>query len=139
MSRLRLVGLGFRIRVIVSYSCTCSCTIAGDGQTSCKVWLASCERHRCSNEAKTQNPLKFAGVPQTPEPILAVNGPKFAILWEHLEKILLFNIFPIVDTCLSCEDIARQSCAMVRRWRFCILYFQRVACSTFHTYILNLH
>ena len=23
----------------------------------------------------------------------------------------------IVDTCLSCEDIARQSCAMVPRWR----------------------
>jgi len=27
-------------------------------------------------------------------------------------------VFPIVDTCLSCEDIARQSCAMVPRWRF---------------------
>jgi len=26
--------------------------------------------------------------------------------------------FPIVNTCLSCEDIARQSCAMVPRWRF---------------------
>jgi len=25
--------------------------------------------------------------------------------------------FRIVDTCLSCEDIARQSCAMVPRWR----------------------
>jgi len=32
---------------------------------------------------------------------------------------LLFNkFFPIVDTCLSCEDIARQICAMVPRWRF---------------------
>jgi len=30
--------------------------------------------------AKTRKPLKFAGVPQTPEPISAVNGPKFAIL-----------------------------------------------------------
>jgi len=26
---------------------------------------------------------------------------------------LLNNFFPIVDTCLSCEDIARESCAMV--------------------------
>jgi len=26
--------------------------------------------------------------------------------------------FPIVDTCLSCEDIAQQICAMVLRWRF---------------------
>ena len=25
--------------------------------------------------------------------------------------------FPIVDKCLSCEDMARQSCAMVPRWR----------------------
>ena len=25
--------------------------------------------------------------------------------------------FAIVDTCLSCEDIAGQSCAMVPRWR----------------------
>jgi len=31
-------------------------------------------------------------------------------------EILLFNkFFPIVDTCLSCEDIARQSCAMAPR------------------------
>jgi len=29
----------------------------------------------------------------------------------------LTSFFPIVDTCLSCEDIARQSCAMVPRWR----------------------
>ena len=29
----------------------------------------------CSNAAKTQNPLKFAGAPQTPEPISAVSGP----------------------------------------------------------------
>jgi len=37
------------------------------------------------------------------------------ILEGHVEEILLFNIFPIVDTCLNCKDIARQSCAMVRR------------------------
>ena len=36
-----------------------------------------------------------------------------------MEDILLLNkfFFPIVDTCLSCEDIARQSCGMVPRWR----------------------
>jgi len=72
------------------------------------VWL-------CSNAAKMQNPLKFAGVPQTKETISAASGPKFTILYGHVGEILLFNkFFPIVDTCLSCEDIARQSCAMVR-------------------------
>jgi len=39
------------------------CTSPGDGQTSGKVWLTSVERRRCSNETKTLNPLKFAGVP----------------------------------------------------------------------------
>jgi len=36
-----------------------------------------------------------------------------------VEDILVFNkFFPIVDSCLSCEDTARQSCAIVRRWRY---------------------
>jgi len=86
------------------------------------VWLTPTTRVLCSNAVKTQqtqNPLKFAGVPQTTEPISAVSGPTFAMLWGHVEEILLLNkFFPIVDTCLSCEDIARQSCAMVPRWRF---------------------
>jgi len=32
----------------------------------------------------------------------------------------MFNKFflPIIDMCLSCEDKARQSCAMVPKWRF---------------------
>jgi len=53
-----------------------------------------------------------------------VSSPKFTILSGHVEKVLLLNkFFPIVDTCLSCEDMARQSCAMVSRWRFfCVLY-----------------
>jgi len=32
------------------------CASAGDGQTSCKVWLASVERRRCS---KSQIPLRY--------------------------------------------------------------------------------
>jgi len=30
---------------------------------------------------------------------------------------MLLIIFSIVDKCLSCEDIVRQSCAMAPRWR----------------------
>jgi len=52
-----------------------------------------------------------------------------------VKQILLFkNFFLTVDIYLSCEDIAQQSCAMVRRWRlfgdFCVVYFQWAACST---------
>jgi len=32
-------------------------------------------------------------------------------------ELLCNKFFPIMDTCLGCEDIAQQSCAMVRRWR----------------------
>ena len=47
----------------------------------------------CSNAAKTKNPLKFVGMPQTPEPISAISGPKFTILSEHVEEVLLLNNF----------------------------------------------
>jgi len=92
-------------------------------------WLTPTTRVLCSNAAKTRNPLKFAEVPQTRQQISAVSGPKFTILWGHVEEVLLFNkFFPIVGTCLSCEDTAGQSCAMVPRWRFfCVLYLQRAA------------
>ena len=75
----------------------------------------------CSNAAKTRNPLKFAGVPQTRQQITAGNGPKFAIYCQDMWRryCCLTTFFPIVDTCLSCKDISlsRQSCAMVPRWR----------------------
>ena len=116
-----------------------------DDQTSCKVLLASVERHRCSNEANTQNPLKFAGVPQTPEPISVASGPTFAILWKHMEEILLFNnSFP---DCRYVSQLRRYSptklcvgaqMAIFLR-HFCVLYFHRAACSTFQTCILNSH
>ena len=43
--------------------------------------------------AKMQKPLKLAGVPQTPEPISAASGPRFTILWGHVEEILLLRNF----------------------------------------------
>ena len=46
-----------------------------------------------SNAAKTWKPLKVAGVPQTPKTISAASGPKFTILWAHVEEILLLNKF----------------------------------------------
>jgi len=74
-----------------------------------KVWLTPTTRVPCSNAGKTRNPLKVAGVPQTRQQISAVSRPKFTTLSGHVEEVLLFNkFFPIVDTCLSSEDIARQ-------------------------------
>ena len=111
----------------------------------CKVWLTPTTTVPCSNAAKTRNPLKSAVVPQTPEPISAAivdrSSPYYQDMWRRY--CCLISFFPIVDRCLSCEDIARESCAMVPIdgdfWRlFCGLYFQRPARSTFQTCILNL-
>jgi len=57
------------------------------------VWLTPTTRVPCSNAAKTRNPFKFAGVPQTRQQISAVSMPKFTILSGHVEEVLLFNNF----------------------------------------------
>ena len=55
------------------------------------VWLTP-TRVPCSNAAaKTRNPLKLPGVPQTNERISAASGPKFTILSGHVGEILLLN------------------------------------------------
>jgi len=53
------------------------------------VWLTPTTRVPCNNTAKTRNPLKLPGVPQTNETISAASGPKFTILWGHVEEIWL--------------------------------------------------
>jgi len=58
-----------------------------------KVWLTPTTRVPFSNAAKTQKPLKFSGVPQTRQQISATSRPKFTILSEHAEEILLCKFF----------------------------------------------
>jgi len=54
--------------------------------------------------------------------------------------MLLFNqFFPIVDTCLRCEDIARQSYAMVRRWPFFASFLRPVSPANRVQHISDLH
>ena len=117
-----------------------------------KVCLTPSTRVPCSNASKARNPLKFAGVPQTrSQPLVGQSSPYYQDMWRRYRR--LTSLFPIVDTCLSCEDTARQnslccrrmtdvsaswrfglrlgyvvvwfqSCPMVPKWRFfCVLYF----------------
>ena len=57
-----------------------------------KVWLSPTAGVPCSNAAKTRNPLKLAGVPQTTGRISAASRPTFTILWGRQEEILLLNM-----------------------------------------------
>jgi len=56
-----------------------------------KVWLTPTTKVLCSDAAKTRNPLKSAGAPQTRQKISATSGPQFTILSKHVEEILLFK------------------------------------------------
>jgi len=49
------------------------------------------------------------------------------------------RFFPIVNTCLSCEDTARRSCAMVPRWRFFGDFLRPVFSATRVQHISDLH
>jgi len=72
----------------------------GDGQTSCKVWLASVERCCCSKlRSQDTKPIEICWGAQTTEPISTASEPKFTILWGHVE-ILLFNKHVIVTETL---------------------------------------
>jgi len=59
------------------------------------VWLTPTTRVSCSNAAKTRNPLKLPGVPQTNETISAASGRSSPYCADsgHVEEILLLNTF----------------------------------------------
>jgi len=55
------------------------------------------------------------------QPLVGRSSPYCKDMWGRY--CCLTSFIPIVNACLSCEDIAQQSCAMVRRWRFfCIIF-----------------
>jgi len=81
---------------------------------------------RCKTRWNLQGCPKL---PDRSQPLGGRSSPYCGDMWRRYCCLTCF--FRIVDMCLSCEDIARQSCAMVPRCRFlatfCILYFQRLS------------
>ena len=66
-----------------------------------KVWLTPTTRVPWSNAAKTRNPFKLPGVPQTitkrSQPLVGRSSPYCEDIWR---KYCCLTFFPIVDTCL---------------------------------------
>jgi len=83
------------------------------------VWLTPTAGVPFINPAKTRNPLKFAGVPQTTGLISAASGPKFTISWAHMEEILLLRsfFFRLSNVPWLQRYSPTKSCAMVPRWQ----------------------
>ena len=95
----------------------------------------------CSNEVKTRNRLKFAGCPKLvnrSQPIVGRSSPYCEdIIWMRYGCLISF--FPIVDTCLSCEDTAEQRCEMVPRWRIFGDFLRPIFSVSRVQYISDLH
>jgi len=68
---------------------------------------------RCESRWNLQGCPKLANGSQ---PLGGRSSPYYEDMWGRYRCLTSF--FPIVDTCLSCEDTAQQSCAMVPKWRF---------------------
>ena len=79
------------------------------------------------------NLLGCAKLANKSQPLVGRRSPYCEDMWGR--QCCLISFFPIVDMCLSCEDIAGQSCAMVLRWRifgdFCVLYFSEPRAARF--------
>jgi len=84
--------------------------IGGALRSTPQSLLTPTTRVPCSNATKTRNLLKFTGVPKLTngsQPLVGQSSPTTCRGGIAVEQ----NFFPIV------EDIVRQSCTMVPRWR----------------------
>jgi len=94
-------------------------TLPNAGGALCSTPQSLADAHyymACSNAAKTRYQLKFAGGPKIPDrsqPLVGRSSPYCADICRTY--CCLVSFFLIVDICLSCEDIARETCVMVRR------------------------
>jgi len=76
-------------------------------------------------------------LPNRSQPLVGRSSPHYKDMWSR--HCCLTSFFPIVDTCLSCEDTARQSCPMVPRWRFFDDFLRAVFSASRMQYISHLH
>ena len=95
-----------------------------------KVWLMPTTRCRAVTLPRRETHWNYLGCPKLTkgyQPLEGRSPPYCKDMWRRY--CCLKSFFPIVDTCLSCEDIARRSCAMVPRWRFLATFFESRICS----------
>ena len=71
------------------------------------------------------------------QPLVGRSSPHCGDMWRRY--CCLTSFFLIVDTCLSCEDIARQICAMVPRWGFLAIFLRLVLSASRMQHVSDLH
>jgi len=115
-----------------------------NAQLNAAVWLTPTTRCRAVTLPICKTSWNLQGCPKLVnryQPLVGWSSP----YCEDMRRryCCLTSFFPIVETCLSCKDIADKVlrwCPDGDFWRlFCVLYFERAVCSTFQTCILNSH
>ena len=71
------------------------------------------------------------------QPLVGRSSPYYGDMWRRY--CCLTSFVPIVDTCLICEDMALQSCAMVPRWRFLVTFLRPVFAASHVQQVSDLH
>jgi len=73
------------------------------------------------------------------QPVVGRSSPYCEVVWWRY--CCLTSFFPIVDTCLICEDrpIARRSCTMAPRWRFLATFLRPVFAASRVQQVSDLH
>ena len=105
-----------------------------------KVWLTPTTRCRAVTLPRRESSWNLVGcskLTKRSQPLVGWSSPYSCDVWRIY--CCLTSFFPIVDTCLSCEDIAWQSCAMVPRWRFLATFLRPVFSASRVHHVSDLH
>jgi len=89
---------------------------------------------RCETRWNLQGCLKLT---EWSQPLVGLSSPYYGDTWRRY--CCLASFFPIVDTCLSCEDMARQSCGMVPGWRLFVDFLRAVFSASRAQHVSDLH
>jgi len=111
----------------------------------CRIQVApSVQRYTQFGYAVTQprrktrwNLLGCPKLTKQSQPLVGRSSPYCNDVWGRY--CCLTRFFPIVNTCLNCEYMARQICAMVPRWRFFASFLRPVFPASRVQHISDLH
>ena len=109
--------------VLVLY-CSRHVTVLSLSRAMRKLWLTPTTRCRAVTLPRREISWGCPKLTKGSQPLEGRSSPYCKDMWRRY--CCLTNFFPIVDTCLSCEDITRRSCAMVPRWRFLATFLRPV-------------
>jgi len=90
-------------------------TLCSTLQSFADAHYYSAMQQRCQDAKAVEICWGAPKLPNRSQPLVGQSSPYCKDIWGRY--CCLRSFFPIVDTCLICEDIARQSCVMMPRWR----------------------